>query len=99
MDPMAQHPAGRSRRVLAGQKVAAMMALKVTGDTASSSELLMDFADTAELTLGFQAVIEQLAVELAIVRQQTPQEVLADIAVMCASMLAHPDPRPPDVVD
>lgn len=76
-----------------------MMSLKVAGASEDASAMLMDFTSTPELTLGFQAVIEQLATELGTATERTPSEVLSDVALMCARVLAHPDPAPPDVVD
>lgn len=96
---MEHHPAGRAIRLAAAQKVAAMSALKVDGDGVMASQTLGDFKDAAELTLGFQVVIEALAVELGHASDRTPAQVLRDIALRCASGQAHPPAPPDDVVD
>ena len=92
MMPMEQHPARRAARLTAARKVAAFGALKIQGDPLATT-LLADFNDTGELTMGYQAVVEQLAIEVGAQTVRTPEQVLVDRAMFCQAG-AHPPAAP-----
>lgn len=84
------HPSQRSARLTAVRKVAAMAALRVEGEAELVGESLFAFADNAELTTGYQVLVEQLAIEVGQLTDRTPAEVLSQIAAQCAGALEHP---------
>lgn len=84
------HPSQRNARLEAARKVAAMAALRVEGERELVGESLFDFADSAELTTGYQSVVEQLAIELGRETGRSASEVLSQLAAQCAGALEHP---------
>lgn len=84
------HPSQRQAKLEAARKVAAMSALRCAGETSLATETLADFRDSAELTNGYQAVVEQLAIELGRAIDRTPQEVLSELAARCSGASAIP---------